>query len=78
MFLVVYDDELHSRKIYSKNCKRVKEIRSAKSNGTYKINDSERYKLARLGALRIWGLKKAIQLNSKLEENKRREPKETK
>ena len=30
------------------------------ANGSYKYNDKERLMLARLGALRIWGLKKKI------------------
>ena len=32
--------------------------RKAKITGNYKFSDAERYQIARLGALRIWGLKK--------------------
>ena len=38
----------------------IEQERAAKENGAYKFNDRERYKMARLGALRIWGLKKNI------------------
>jgi hypothetical protein len=39
----------------------VKIKREAKSNNKYKFTDVERYKLARLGTLRIWGLKEKIE-----------------
>jgi len=35
-------------------------FRKPKANGSYKYTDLERLQLARLGALRIWGLKKKI------------------
>ncbi len=35
-------------------------IRKAKPNGNYKFSDSEKYKMARLGAMRIWGLKRKM------------------
>jgi hypothetical protein len=40
-------------------------IRKPETMSTYKFTDSERYQLARLGALRIWGLKKKIAALSK-------------
>lgn len=40
---------------------RCREIRPAKRNAAAtKISDGDRYKIARLGALRIWGLKRKI------------------
>lgn len=40
---------------------RCREIRAAKRNpGAGKITDAERYKIARLGALRIWNLKRKL------------------
>jgi len=40
---------------------RCREIRPAKRNpAASKISDADRYKIARLGALRIWGLKRAV------------------
>lgn len=35
-------------------------IRSPQTQSKYKFSDRERYELARLGALRIWGLKKKL------------------
>ena len=35
-------------------------IRKPVKNGSYKLSDYERYTIARLGAMRIWGLKEKI------------------
>jgi len=35
-------------------------MREAKNNGNYKFSDREMFELARLGAIRIWGLKKRL------------------
>ena len=41
---------------------RCKEIRRPKSNkNAYKFSDKERYNVARLGSMRIWGLKRKLQ-----------------
>lgn len=37
-----------------------KEIRKPVQDKGYKLNDSEKYQMARLGAMRIWGLKKKL------------------
>ena len=39
------------------NCRK---IREAKTKGNYKFSDSERYKIARLGTMRIWSLKQKL------------------
>ena len=37
-----------------------KTIRKPKQNGSYKFSDAEKLKIARLGSLRIWGLKRKV------------------
>ena len=44
----------------SKTFLRVKKIREAKTTSSYTFSTIDRYKFARLAALRIWGLKKKI------------------
>ena len=44
----------------NKNGVLCKKIRAAKDTGNHKFSDDERYKVARLGALRIWGLKRKL------------------
>lgn len=41
-------------------------VRDAKINSDYKFSDADKFQVARLGAMRIWGLKeKIIKLNNK-------------
>lgn len=40
--------------------RRVEQHRAPVQNGTYKLSDKERYQIARLGALRVLGLKKKV------------------
>lgn len=44
--------------LYCRN--NVKKTREAQVCGDYKFSDEERYNVARLGSMRIWGLKKAL------------------
>lgn len=37
-----------------------RKIREAKTTGNYKFSEAERFKIARLGSMRIWSLKKKI------------------
>jgi hypothetical protein len=39
---------------------RCERVRRPKANGKYKFTEEERYKVARLGAIRIWDLKRKI------------------
>ena len=47
-----------------------KELRAAKENGNHCLDKYDQYQIARLGALRIWGLKKKIQEHTLLDELK--------
>ena len=49
---------------------RTKEIRKPTKTGSYKFTDKERLKVARLGCMRIWGLKQKINDKNKAQEKK--------
>jgi len=46
--------------IVNEETRRCKKIREGKVWNNYKFSDSDRYMLARLGSMRIWGLKKKL------------------
>lgn len=48
---------------------KVSKFREAVTTGKYKVTEQERYKIARLGALRIWNLKYTINLLLSLSEH---------
>lgn len=52
------------------NCQIIKKPQY--NNNSYKLNDAEKYKLARLGAIRIWSLKNKIQKLANTRNKKRR------
>jgi len=66
--LLVFEDEYETyyynkrlnEKSIVKKCIAVVLCRKAKANSKYKFTDMERHYIARLGAMRIWGLKKRM------------------
>ncbi len=69
IILVRAEDNVRGEYPYHPRCR---EIRAAKRNkAAGKISEADRYKVARLGALRIWNLKRQINATAK---DQRREP----
>jgi len=55
--IIIVDERINDPR-YFECC--VREIRKARDDKTHKCSDCDRYKLARLGAIRLWTLKRQI------------------